>query len=179
MGESKNILTQRNGYINGHTHVENLKSFPNCNNGNKKSTSMLNILSNTGRSYSGSNNNTTNNNNHNTNRKGNNQVTNSSTKQKLQKQNSDPKYNQNIKDTISNTDNYNVNPSRKRNKSKKNEPSFLANIFASVVGKKENYENSILRERKTSQSSGHNDSGIERLSVGTETDMHIEENFNK
>ncbi|CAL4119866.1 unnamed protein product, partial [Meganyctiphanes norvegica] len=188
--ESKNILAQKNGYINGHTHVENLKSYPNCNNINKKSSSVLNILSTAGRSYSGSNNNSNsnnninnNNNNHNNiinnnNKKGNNPVTISSTKQKLQKQNSDPKYSQNTKDTTGITD-INNHSRKSRNKSnKKNESSFLANILASVVGKKD-YEHSVLRERKTSQSSGHNDSGVERLSVATETDIQIDEHFSK
>ncbi|XP_042211085.1 transmembrane protein 131-like isoform X2 [Homarus americanus] len=183
--DSKN-MSVKNGYANGHAHIENIKNNSplNTNTNNKKSSSMSplgEVMTNGRKPCSGAN----------SKKIGNNQITNSSTKPKYLKQ-SDNKSCQSVADTFSGisdnpaTQNQSKNSKGKGNNAKGNNRSLesmsWARFFQRAVGKKEdsNTETSDSSNgKKFLNSNNRDDSSVLKQSVGTETDLHIVETYPK
>ncbi|XP_071538431.1 transmembrane protein 131 isoform X3 [Panulirus ornatus] len=184
--DSKNLVSVKNGYAGGHTHIENLKpSSPvNMNTNNKKTPviSLGDAMTNGRKPCSGCSNK----------KVGNTQITNSSTKSKYLKQ-SESKSCNSVGNTLAgmsdnaatqNQQNQSRNSKGKGNNGKGSNKSIESlswtRFFQRAVGKKENTEPSnSLNSKKSSDTSNREDSAIQKQSVGTETDLHIVEAYPK
>ncbi|XP_045617513.2 transmembrane protein 131 isoform X2 [Procambarus clarkii] len=184
--DSKNMMSVKNGFANGHTHMESIKSnSPLNSNISSKKMSVVSplgdIMTNGRKPCSGSS----------SKKVSNNQITNSSTKSKYLKQ-SDSKSCQSVGDTFSGiSDNSATTVQSKSSKCKGNnskgnnrnvESMSWTRFFQRAVGKKEesNTETSDSSVgKKSSNASNREDSSIQKQSVGTETDLHIVETYPK
>ncbi|XP_069954287.1 transmembrane protein 131 isoform X3 [Cherax quadricarinatus] len=182
--DSKN-MSVKNGFANGHTHIENIKtSSPLMNSSNKKMSAVSplgDLMTNGRKPCSGTS----------SKKVGNNQITNSSTKSKYLKQ-SDSKSCQSVGDDFSGiSDNPTMQNQSKSSKGKGSntkgnnrslESMSWARFFQRAVGKKDesNTETSDSSVgKKSSNASNRDDSSIQKQSVGTETDLHIVEAYPK
>ncbi|KAK4301005.1 hypothetical protein Pmani_026827 [Petrolisthes manimaculis] len=182
ISETKNISI-RNGIANGHAHIENLKSnhlHSNNNNNNRKGqspSSSGDVLSNGRKPSSGSSSKKFNNN----------QTLNSSTKSKYLKH-SDSKLNTSNGDVYTaaaeNSASQIQNKNSRKNNTKGNKGSesmsWTRFFRAAVCNEKDIAEDTDSSQNKKSSSSYNKDeSAVQKQSVGTETDLHIVENFPK
>lgn len=172
-GDTKNMMSMKNGYANGHTHIENVKA-------NGPLNSNKDMIANGRKPCSVSNNK----------KVGNSQITNSSTKSKYLKQ-SDSKSCNSVGDTFSGiSDNPAIQNQSKNNKGKGNNKgnnkgsesmSWKSFFQRAVGGKKQDSTDTcdVSQNKKLSHNSTKDDSAVQKQSVGTETDLHIVETYPK